>query len=53
MKRIIALILTLCTLLSAIPSVTVTAHGTERGGSWDVDGDGTLSILAVGDEFSL
>ncbi len=52
MKRIIALILTLCTLLSAMPSVMVTAHGTERGEHWDVDGDGTLSILAIGDEFS-
>ncbi len=52
MKRIIALILTLCTLLSAMPSVMFAAHGTERGGNWDVDGDGTLSILAIGDEFS-
>ena len=52
MKRIIALILTLCTLLSAMPSVMLTAHGTGSGGDWDVDGDGTLSILAIGDEFS-
>ena len=53
MKKTIALLLLLSVILSlgqtAIPQAQA---ATTPGGPWDVDGDGTLSVLAIGNSFS-
>ncbi len=49
MKKVLALVLLLSVLLSAVLPVLPHAQAAQ---AWDVDGDGTLAILAVGDEFA-
>ncbi len=50
MKKILALVLTLSIVLSALLPAFPQIQAAE---SWDVDGDATLSILAIGDEGSI
>jgi len=50
MKRIISLLLLLCILTSLFVPSTPQASA---AASWDVDGDGTLSIIAIGNSFSV
>ncbi|MBE6928576.1 MAG: DUF4886 domain-containing protein, partial [Ruminococcaceae bacterium] len=49
MKKSIALLLLLSVLFSALLPVVSQAA---PAGTWDVDGDGTLSVLAIGNSFS-
>ena len=66
MRRLLSMILLCALLLSALlphvsasgkntdPSETVTTKPeTKAAASWDVDGDGTLSLLAIGNSFSV
>ncbi len=61
LKRILSLVL-LCTLmLSLLPTIAVAEEKDQlpepqgidtKAATWDIDGDGTLSILAIGNSFS-
>ncbi len=49
MKKTLALVLLFCVILSALLPVVPQA---QAAGTWDVDCDGVLSAIAIGDEFS-
>ncbi len=53
MKRIRALILIFVMLLSLLPQMTIAEATATQEHSWDVDGDGALEILAIGNSFSV
>ncbi len=54
MKRFFALISVLCLLCTTLfLGVSAESPETRASASWDVDGDGTLSILCIGNSFSV
>ena len=52
LSRSLSLLLALCSLLSLLPTTGLFSIEAEAAESWDVDGDGTLSILTIGNSFS-
>lgn len=50
--RLLSALLILCTLLGFLPAAGILSTEVRAAESWDVDEDGTLSILCIGNSFS-
>ncbi len=51
-KRLLSVLLLLCMLIGLVPATGLFTTKVSAAESWDVDEDGTLSILCIGNSFS-